>query len=74
MPMVIKNIYGSQHPRMMGLYITGIMLGAAISASISPFIEAEYGWRMGLGSWSLLALIALIAWWFYKPDANFPVY
>ena len=70
MPMVIKNIYGSQHPRMMGLYITGIMLGAAISASISPFIEAEYGWRMGLGSWSLLALIALIAWWFYKPDAK----
>ena len=70
MPMVIKNIYGSQHPRMMGLYITGIMLGAAISASISPFIEAEYGWRMGLGSWSLLALIALIAWWFYKPDAR----
>jgi len=70
MPMVIKNIYGSQHPRMMGLYITGIMLGAAISASISPFIEAEYGWRMGLGSWSLLALIALIAWWFYRPDAR----
>ena len=39
MPMVIKNIYGSQHPRMMGLYITGIMLGAAISASISPFFR-----------------------------------
>jgi len=70
MPMVIKNIYGSEHPRMMGLYITGIMLGAAISASLSPFIEAEYGWQMGLGSWSLLALPALLAWWFYKPDAR----
>lgn len=70
MPMVIKNIYGSQHPRMMGLYITGIMLGAAISASLSPFIEAEYGWQIGLGGWSLLAILALIAWLIYKPDAK----
>ena len=66
MPMVIKNIYGSQHPKMMGFYITGIMAGAAIS----PFIEAEYGWKMGLGSWSLLAVVALIAWLLYKPDAR----
>lgn len=70
MPMVIKNIYGSQHPKMMGFYITGIMAGAAISASLSPFIEAEYGWKMGLGSWSLLAVVALIAWLLYKPDAR----
>ena len=70
MPMVIKNIYGSQHPKMMGFYITGIMACAAISASLSPFIEAEYGWKMGLGSWSLLAVVALIAWLLYKPDAR----
>ncbi|MBN47786.1 MAG: MFS transporter [Methylophaga sp.] len=70
MPMVIKNIYGSQHPKMMGFYITGIMAGAAISASLSPFIEAEYGWKMGLGSWSLLAVVALIAWLLFKPDAR----
>ncbi|HAO24561.1 MAG TPA: MFS transporter, partial [Methylophaga sp.] len=44
--------------------------GAAISASLSPFIEAEYGWKMGLGSWSLLAVVALIAWLLYKPDAR----
>lgn len=70
MPMVIKNIYGLQHPKMMGLYITGIMAGAALSASISPFIEAEYGWKIGLGSWSLLAILALIAWLVYKPDSR----
>ena len=49
MPMVIKNIYGSQHPKMMGFYITGIMAAAA---------------------WSLLAVVALIAWLLYKPDAR----
>lgn len=62
MPMVIKSIYGAQHPKIMGLYITGIMAGAAISASLSPFIEAKYGWKMGLGSWSLLAILAFVAW------------
>ncbi|MCB2427943.1 cyanate transporter [Methylophaga pinxianii] len=70
MPMVIKSIYGAQHPKIMGLYITGIMAGAAVSASISPFIEASYGWKMGLGSWSLLAVLALIAWLLYKPDTR----
>lgn len=70
MPMVIKNIYGAQHPKIMGLYITGIMAGAAISASFSPFIEAEYGWQIGLGSWSLLAILALIGWLIYKPDGR----
>lgn len=70
MPMVIKSIYGPKHPKMMGLYITGIMAGAALSASISPFIEAEYGWRMGLGSWGLLAVLALIGWLIYKPDGR----
>ncbi len=70
MPMVIKSIYGAQHPKIMGLYITGIMAGAAISASLSPFIEAKYGWKMGLGSWSLLAILAFIAWMIFKPDAR----
>lgn len=70
MPMVIKSIYGAQHPKIMGLYITGIMAGAAISASLSPFIEAKYGWKMGLGSWSLLAILAFVAWMIFKPDAR----
>lgn len=69
-PMVIKNVYGAQHPKMIGLYITGIMAGAAMSASLSPFIEAEYGWQAGLGSWGILALLGLMAWWFYKPDSQ----
>lgn len=70
MPMVIKNIYGKQHPKMMGLYITGIMAGAALAASTSPFIEAEFNWQIGLGIWTLLAVSALVAWLFYRPDTS----
>lgn len=68
MPMVIKNIYGKQYPRIMGFYITGIMAGAAIAASVSPFIEAGFSWKVGLGSWSLLALAALIGWLLLQPN------
>lgn len=67
-PMVIKNIYGKHHPKIMGLYITAIMAGAAIAAVASPFIEASFGWKVGLGSWSLLAVPALIGWLLLQPS------
>ncbi|KHK64147.1 MULTISPECIES: cyanate transporter [Pseudomonas] len=63
LPALIKSRFSDNVSLFMGLYVTSIMGGAAIAASLSPFVLAETGsWRIGLAIWALLALVALGCW------------
>lgn len=63
MPALIKSRFPSSVSLFMGLYVTSIMGGAAVAASFAPFVMETYGsWRVGLGIWSLLAVVALLIW------------
>ncbi|MEA9979784.1 MULTISPECIES: cyanate transporter [unclassified Pseudomonas] len=63
MPALIKRRFGSNVSLFMGLYVTAIMGGAAIAASLSPLIMVSTAsWQIGLGSWGALALVALVFW------------
>lgn len=66
MPTMIKQNFGERAPVMMGLYVTAIMAGAALSASSVSYISINYGWRAGLGHWTWLAVIALALWLIVK--------
>lgn len=63
MPGIIKSRFPNAVALLMGVYITAIMGGAALSASSTPFLMARLGaWQPALAIWSGLALIALAAW------------
>ncbi len=67
MPALIKSRFSGNVSLLMGVYVTSIMGGAAISASFSPFILTQTGsWRISLAIWALLAMLGLAVWFFQR--------
>lgn len=62
MPSFIKRRFSERAGRMMGLYSTGIMGGAALAAASAAGLTRLLGWEAMLGLWALPALLALILW------------
>jgi CP family cyanate transporter-like MFS transporter len=64
MPALIKSRFTDNVALCMGLYVTSIMGGAALAASLAPLVMVQTGsWRSGLSIWAILALLALGFWW-----------
>ncbi|WP_409318428.1 cyanate transporter [Pseudomonas sp. KCJK9016] len=64
MPALIKSRFPGNVALCMGLYVTSIMGGAALAASLAPRVMLDTGsWRAGLAIWAVLALLALVFWW-----------
>ncbi|MFC4654990.1 MFS transporter [Rheinheimera marina] len=62
-PAVIKQRFASHAALVMGWYISAIIAGAALAASLSAYLaEALQSWRLALGGWALLSVLALLAW------------
>jgi MFS transporter, CP family, cyanate transporter len=62
LPGLIKGRFGAATGRMMGLYTTAIMGGAAVAAASAARLNATWGWQATLAWWVLPALLALIVW------------
>lgn len=62
LPGLIKGHFGAATGRMMGLYTTGIMGGAAVAAASAARLNETLGWQLTLALWALPALLALIIW------------
>ncbi|WP_085656152.1 MULTISPECIES: cyanate transporter [unclassified Pseudomonas] len=63
MPALIKSRFPDHVALCMGLYVTSIMGGAALAASLAPLVLLHGGsWRGGLALWSALALCAALVW------------
>ncbi|WP_433296106.1 MFS transporter [Actinoplanes sp. CA-030573] len=63
LPMIVKEQFPTQVGSMTGLYSVALNLGATLAAAATvPLTDAFGSWRLGLGCWALLALIALPAW------------
>ncbi|MCI3946345.1 cyanate transport protein [Pseudomonas syringae] len=68
MPALIKSRFKANVSLCMGLYVTAIMGGAALAASLGPLVLARSGsWRIALAVWALLALLALGVWFAQRP-------
>lgn len=61
-PSLIKRVFPFHADRVMGLYTTGIMGGAAIAAASVVKLDSLYGWTSALAIWAIPALIGLFAW------------
>lgn len=63
LPTLAKVHFPDQLPMISALYGAALMGGSALGPLLTvPIAEAYGGWRMGIGSWSLLAVVALLPW------------
>lgn len=62
LPGWIKQHYPQHSSRLMGLYTTAIMAGAALAAASAAPLAAAVGWQSTLALWALPALLAAVLW------------
>lgn len=64
MPGLVKREFPGRAAAMTGVYSTSMLVGATLAAAVSVPLEKVFGggWEGSLGSWSLLALVAVVAW------------
>ncbi|WP_441251034.1 MFS transporter [Kitasatospora sp. McL0602] len=64
MPGLVKREFPAKAATMTGVYSTTMLVGATLAAGVSVPLEKVLGggWQASLGAWSLLALIAALAW------------
>ncbi|MFI5609189.1 CynX/NimT family MFS transporter [Amycolatopsis sp. NPDC051903] len=62
-PVVIKDSFPAKVGLMTGVYTAALQGGGAAGSAVSPPLETALGgWRESLGSWAVLAVIALVVW------------
>lgn len=63
-PAIVKRDFPRRVGLVSGLYITTLYITAAAGAGLSvPLADASrLGWRLALGVWAILAVIAIIVW------------
>ena len=67
----IKQRFPTRAAPVMGLFTMGLTLGAALAAGASAPLRALSGsWRVALGSWAVLAVVALVAWRLVTANAH----
>ncbi|MGW6917839.1 CynX/NimT family MFS transporter [Kitasatospora sp. NPDC054939] len=64
MPGLVKREFPAKAATMTGVYSTTMLVGATLAAGLSVPLEHALGggWQASLGAWSLLALVAAVAW------------
>ncbi|SDT71476.1 MFS transporter, CP family, cyanate transporter [Streptomyces sp. TLI_053] len=64
MPGLVKREFPDRAAAMTGVYSTTMLVGATMAAGLSVPLEHALGggWQASLGAWSLLALVAAVAW------------
>ena len=60
---IVKASFANRAALMIGIYATALSLGSTLSAGLTGWILQSTGWRLAIGVWALLGLIALFAWW-----------
>ena len=72
LPRLVKAYFPPERTGLItGLYMLAMMGGAAVSSALSvPLAERFGSWEASLGSWSVVALVGLLAWAPFTLRAN----
>ncbi|WP_345731356.1 MFS transporter [Cryptosporangium minutisporangium] len=64
LPVVVKERFGDRVGAMTGVYSTALNVGATTAAAVTVPTAAGPGddWRIGLGTWAVLAALSLVPW------------
>jgi CP family cyanate transporter-like MFS transporter len=62
-PVVIKESFPARVGLVTGVYTAALQGGAALGSALTPSLEGLLGgWRIALGAWAVLALLAFLSW------------
>ncbi|RCG32410.1 MFS transporter [Sphaerisporangium album] len=62
MPGVVKQHFPDRVGLFTGIYVSGMVTGAASASAVMVPIEQRYGWRVAAGSMAVFALAAALLW------------
>jgi CP family cyanate transporter-like MFS transporter len=63
LPGIVKEFFAGRSGAMTGLYLLGMMVGAATASALAvPVADALGSWQESLALWGLLAAVGLVAW------------
>jgi MFS transporter, CP family, cyanate transporter len=63
LPSLVKRYFPDRIGRMTALYTTALAVGTTLAAGLTvPVGDLGDGWRLGLGSWAILAGLAVLPW------------
>lgn len=61
-PALVKRDFPGEVPLMTGAYTATLSLSAALASGLALPIAERGGWRLGIGVWALVGVLALVAW------------
>lgn len=61
-PALVKRDFPREVPLMTGAYTATLSLSAALASGLSLPIAERGGWRLGIGVWAFVGVLALLAW------------
>ena len=61
-PALVKRDFPGEVPLMTGAYTATLSLSAALASGLALPIATGGGWRLGIGVWGLVGVLALVAW------------
>ena len=64
---IVKASFANRAALMIGIYATALSLGSTLSAGLTGWILQSTVWRVAIGVWAGLGVIALFAWWRVTP-------
>lgn len=61
-PPLVKRYFGDRVALLSTAYITCVQLGTAVPAALAVPVADAHGWRLSLGMWALIPLLAIGPW------------
>lgn len=71
LPPLIKQNFSNRIGLMTSIYTSLIYVSAGIPSLIAVPMTQAFGWRISIGAWAILALLAAIPWFFLVKDSRF---
>lgn len=62
LPPLVKRYFPDRIGAVSSLYLTSLQVGTMLPAFAAVPLAQAYGWRVSLGSWSVLAFVAVVPW------------
>ncbi|WP_051705767.1 CynX/NimT family MFS transporter [Streptomyces albus] len=72
MPVVVKHWFPDRVGTMTGLYSMALAMGTSAAAAVAVPLTGALGgsWRLGLGAWAVLGVLAVIPWAVISRDSS----
>jgi MFS transporter, CP family, cyanate transporter len=64
LPVVVRKYFPDRIGSMTALYLTIVSVSAFLPPLVAVPVAEAFGWRLSLGQWALVAMLAILPWFF----------